>query len=787
MTEPTPYNTLASCTDELLTALRAGERDRAGRALAAVEPPPGAEQLSAFLRPLAEGLMRRRRWADAEWAFSQIPDLGRADPAAAMKRRLARNLAALETHRPAVYRQLVNLPPDDSFVVASAPTGLPTVAARRADGSLLSLSPGHDPLAAVARATHELKPVLDAGQALALCGAGDGYLLAALARDRRALFLGMEQPVLLIEPQPRALLACLMIHDYAGAGGPIEQPRFRWFVGPGWAKELEADLAADPFAGFPGATVGQSIDAAAVTAELQTVLAAVAGQDRRAKADVEAYYAATDQREQAALFGPNPPRRPRVLLLTTRFSTVLQYATRDAAAGFERAGWEPRVLIEPSPAHRLYRHGIRRALAEFKPDLVFQLDHLRHEHEDLFPPNLPFACWVQDHLPNLMNGRAGRSVGPTDFVLTDAASTYVGSYGYPKGQCIALSKLTTPPPTEAVIRPLHPPGQDDLIFVSNASRPPQTILDELLAAIPSPADRDLAAECGRRLIESYAGGGSLATYPEVVALVREAATDLNARPTEDGAHALARRLTHPLNDALYRQQALRWAADAADRLGLTLALYGKGWEQHPDFARYARGPVEYGDALRDLTRRSAINLQVVPYLCLHQRLLDGIAAGGFFLVRRHPADVAPQAMLDLLEEYVGPGVGSLGQTRAKVPPPARDRFESLLRECRRCLCSTGTEDPIEMIRAWQEAELLVAGEGVLPHSGDVSFADAESLRRLVGRFARDAAAREAVVRAQWLSVERRLTYAAGMGRVARQIGEKLLKSVPAPQPVVRAA
>ena len=68
-----------------------------------------------------------------------------------------------------------------------------------------------------------------------------------------------------------------------------------------------------------------------------------------------------------------------------------------------------KVSSEPSPAGRMYQHGIRRALDEFRPDLVFQIDHLRHEHGQLSPPGLPFACWIQDHLPHLQTPVAGRS------------------------------------------------------------------------------------------------------------------------------------------------------------------------------------------------------------------------------------------------------------------------------------------------------------------------------------------------------------------------------------------
>ena len=97
-----------------------------------------------------------------------------------------------------------------------------------------------------------------------------------------------------------------------------------------------------------------------------------------------------------------------------------------------------------------------------------------------------------------------------------------------------------------------------------------------------------------------------------------------------------------------RRGSAGWAAAAALEAGSTLALYGNGWDRHPDFTAFARGPVAYGADLVTLTRRTKVNLQVVPYPCLHQRLLDGLVAGGFFLARRHLSDVAPQAMSNLL-------------------------------------------------------------------------------------------------------------------------------------------
>jgi hypothetical protein len=261
-----------------------------------------------------------------------------------------------------------------------------------------------------------------------------------------------------------------------------------------------------------------------------------------------------------------------------------------------------------------------------------------------------------------------------------------------------------------------------------------------------------------------------------VELVRTVQAELDIGLQGERFHGVARWLCHPFNDALYRQQALRWAADAADALGLRLSLYGKGWDEHPDFARYARGPVDYGHALEDLTRRSLINLQIVPYLCLHQRLLDGLAAGGFFLVRSHPADVAPQAMSNLLHGHFPESVRTLAAARAVAPPPVRDRFESLVAACRRCLCSMGDEDPIEMVRDWEAAELIVPDGDVLPGLPEVTFANVAQARTLIERFAGDAAARSNLSARQRESVMSRLSYTAGMRRVGDTVAALLARS-----------
>jgi hypothetical protein len=762
----------------LLDALRRGDESAAGEIVRGFS--------ADDIRSTAEGLMRRRRWSDAAWLFSRIVN---PDAATEMKRCLAGNLAAMQVHRPAVYQQLIQLPTTDAFGIAPSASGRPTVLARRADGSIISLAGGPDPLAAATATLAQVRKATPNGESIGLCGMGDGYLLQVLAQDPPELFMDMLQAVFVLEPEPQIVLHGLMIHDFGGDDGPIAAERFRWFVGPNWLTELNDAIERQPTLGIPGITLQQGPNAAEIQASVQSAIQRIVERDTVVRREVDAYYATVTPGLLADLLAVNPPRAPRMLLLTTRYSTVLQHSTRDTADAFRALGWEVQVLIEPSPSHRMYQPVIRRAIAEFRPDVFFQIDHLRHEHRDLIPANLPFVCWGQDHLPNLITPKAGRRVGPLDFVLTDNPGGYARNYAYPARQLIATSKLTVAgeateaPSTDALGRKV-----DDVIFVSNASRTPDQLLRDVTERWDySDIALNVLRDGARRVLARYDAGESVSTYGEIRAIVRDVQGAHGVVLAADETLAVSKWLTHPFNDALYRQQALRWAASAAKELGLSLGLYGNGWDAHPDFAEHARGPVAYGEPLRELTRRAAINLQIVPYLCLHQRLLDGLAAGGFFLVRQNPNDVNPQALLNFLDRHAGPEAArTTAAARAAIAPEHLPEFERLLALAAPGIISTDAEDPVTLIHDWADAGNLQAAERrnvranvatsggeVLPCLTEVSF-DAESqLRMLFARFARDPKARQQIAATQRAAVVARMSYTAGMDRVRRRIAELL--------------
>ena len=744
------------------------------RPQAPITAPPGNDPL------------RNARAALADHDYSAALRALRAAPGDALETRtlrtLARNLAALARHRPDLAPRLADAgDPTDlgPYRLLVGPTGHPTLAhGPEPAAKPQPLTPAADPIAQLKRLAPQLKEQNARGGGLALAGLGDGYLLQYLAQQPDSP-LGEQRAVFVIEPDYPGLFAALHVIDHTAAAGAIAQPRFQWLVGPDWADALRRRFIDQPTLPPPSSWLPSPPRGRDIAETLQAV--AAEGQARRDAAvdriqtrDRVASRYAPDA--LAALLGPEPPRPPRALLLTSRFTTVLQYATRDVARGLEALGFETRVAIEPEPWHRLTSASLADAVDRFDPDLVFQIDHLRYELPDWFPRRPPFVGWVQDHLANLDCEPAGRSIGERDFVLMGSPAFYVDRFGYPRRQCLATPKLTHPPAIagEASLSPDD--ARPVVAFASNASQTPDRLRDDLLDKYQDAGPfRDLLAAASAAMIDAYARGGHLAGFSGLASVIEGVAGEIGVSIPPGQRVALVHTLAHPLHNALYRQQTLDWLLDAAPAAGLTLELYGAGWESHPRFAPYAKGVADYHAELPELTRTAAVNLQAVPFVSFcHQRLLDGVAAGGFFLVREHPADAAPDALWQWLADHGLEAADGEQAALAATGESHHDELAALIAAVRAAVTDHDDQDAFALVRAWAEAGLLRVGEPPIPSLGEVSFHDPASLAERLKTFAHDGAARRAVVQEQRRDVLERFTYEAGLRGVLDRVRQRLL-------------
>lgn len=711
----------------------------------------------------AQAFMRDQRWAEAA---AELTAIVQDQPAVGLQLNVCRNLDALQRRRPEVYRAVLAATGPERYTIRTAACGHPTVFARTGAASLTSLSPANKPVASLTSTFAQIKAPYQAGKPMAILGIGDGYLLKSCSLHPPKMLFDAQQPVYLFEPDGQNVLACLTLHDYTGENGPIEHGRFQWFVGPDYMEQARACLIGEPFHAPPAFDVSQGLAGDQISAAVRGLLQDFLAVHNALQQRVNAYYAAGFSRDGLIdALADRPSRQPRVLLITTRLSSVLQYSTRDAAEGFRANGWDARVFIEPEPHHAPTLTKLLQVIEQFKPDLMFQLDHLRSEWRGAIPPQLPFACWIQDHLSNLTNRQAGAAMTDRDFVLVGMPAMYVERYGYPARQCIELTKLTRVPQRPATWKS----DGDDLVYVSSASQQPEELAAKLTEQFDHSPElgRLVSAACADQ-IDRYRRGETLPTLPAV----RQAFEQLEA--------SLGMELDHPemrekvldalfdrMSNLLYRQQGLRWAAAVAARQKLKLSIYGPGWDKHAEFALFARGVVKYGPDLEELTRRSKINLALEPFLSVsHQRLLDGLVAGGFFLTRDHPSNTLFPELLEFVVQHAPEA-----ETVAELRRACADRgelaaCEELLRRCERV---SGYGDVLTMVRGGERAGVIPLGRPTLPSLSLISFASQDDLDGRVMAFLADEPSRRRTAERQRVSVEERLSYQAGMQRIVRRI------------------
>jgi hypothetical protein len=122
-----------------------------------------------------------------------------------------------------------------------------------------------------------------------------------------------------------------------------------------------------------------------------------------------------------------------------------------------------------------------------------------------------------------------------------------------------------------------------------------------------------------------------------------------------------------INRILFVHQTLEWLLDA----GFTVRLHGSGWERHPRLRAFAAGPPADERAAQAPNGGARIQLAMGPYGAVTPRVLDGVAAGGFFLFRFCPADVIERLYPPIQELCLRQGIATNAELRDRATPLVR--------------------------------------------------------------------------------------------------------------------
>ncbi len=493
---------------------------------------------------------------------------------------------------------------------------------------------------------------------IAFDGLGFGWLFLHLLSATERSCLTYSCAVYVVTPAPVELAMLFHMHDLQNVMG---QARVRWIVGD----SAEAALA-ELGEGFsrhwdwsvPARVVQSPLIARSVLAlegEINKVRSAREKMCGELIGQIERQYSGRDARWWGRRYAEASAEKPlRVLGITSRYTTVLRHSMAELQTAVEAAGCQMEVAMEPDDAS--LENPFLEKLSAFAPDLIVQISRMRYENAQL-PRNVPFLCWDQDNLPCMRTAAATESLDDLTFVAGHGALQGYAHLGWPARQVIlcplaAATHRYAPRMMDAELLARH---ACDFSYVSNAAESPAALCKAHLARFAHDAHAAtlFGAFC-ERLIHTPAPEGIPWHDDSVRALLLQLAGERGMTVPDAGVQEMVMSGVL-IADRAFRHETLEWVSGFCRARNKKLRLYGAGWESHPTLGIYAAGVAQAGEELQAITQATRINLQIIGTGVLHPRLLDGLAAGGFFMFRRTHHDHLDAAFLaarDVVSRHV---------------------------------------------------------------------------------------------------------------------------------------
>lgn len=456
-------------------------------------------------------------------------------------------------------------------------------------------------------------------------------LLEALRRDA----LGHVPRVTVLEGDAMRALDALAQQDMRE---PLGERRVLVFAGEGALQRLEgwmevrldrrlrgARVCGAEADGEVGAMLGR---VARLQQEVQQQLGAAC---ERLYADRDAAWWARRLRE--AHSGDGPPLR--IVVHTSRYSTYLRHAAADLVDALERCGHEADLLVEPDESSHLTSLATLQRVLDVGADLMVVLNHPRGSvGTNAVPAGLPLVCWVQDAMPHLYDPRIGRRQGPLDLLAGAIDERMLLCAGFDPRKAMRIPVVASAAKFHA--GPVEPRLSRrlacDLACATHQSETPRAMHERLLAGSDATV-RPLLEELRPDIERLVARAHEVNLHFELREAVHRCALAAFGERGREIVQPVCTGYALPLADRIFRHQALEWAAEACRRRGWRLALFGRGWEDHPTLAEFARGELAHGEELRASYQVAAAHLHLCTSTLAHQRVMECALSGGVSLCR----------------------------------------------------------------------------------------------------------------------------------------------------------
>ena len=604
-----------------------------------------------------------------------------------------------------------------------------------------------------------------------------GFFFDRVYQSTLRTFLDFSCALYVVEPDPVLVALVLHLHDWRTL---LRDERVMWFVGPDAMRRLAQAWQND--VNLPPPTQAYMMNAfrpgctPLAVAAIQAEITRRDDELERSQCEMSRLYAPRDRKFWAARFDEALSGRGAPLSIVAAVSvhtTFLQYSMEDTRRAVEALGHRMIVLKERRPFEVVHPLTYHQTIRAHDADLFLSIDHLRPEFGALLPDNLPLLTWDQDGLPQVVTKANIAGVAVHDFIVGSTKLRFAAE------GCRHEQYLQSPIPT----CPQRYAGSEltpeerarfacDVSYVSHASQTPHAFHAE-------EAGRGEYAHVRPLLDALYA------LLPDYLATYRVVRGALSAAIIADAERHTGIHLSDPalrsriegwylwrLGDRMFRHEALEWVADWARASGRSLRIYGNGWDKHPTLAQFAAGPVANGRDLLCLYRASCVNLQLMPAGFIHQRALDGLAAGGFFLTR-----LAPQDLRGFAYKRLAARLHELQLTSTLAIMKSSDpELRRLLRLCigpdvERINPDTANLHLIPLSAEWSYCDEL------FPDFEEITFDSAEEFNTAADRYITDEPARQAKANAMRDVVIKHFSYIPTVERFLSGMRDYLAASI----------
>ncbi len=567
---------------------------------------------------------------------------------------------------------------------------------------------------------------------------------------------GHRPPLFYLIRDVERLWVLLHIHDWQKL---LADPRVRLFAGENAFAEFRAALRANTACPWPKicVTVDPALWPAGLTIDGLIQESAGFANQRLSKlqGDLRIYADGFSPESIARQYGDGKPLK--VLGITSRYTTFLQFSMRDWLDAFARLGHRTELLIEAADHELSNNLVMAETCARFRPDLIVMIDHFRGEMAGL-PQGVPMAMWAQDYMPNIYRAEGGAAQGPSDYVLGFAYEKLrlMHEMGYPADRYLTATIGMNP--KRFIPRPADDPQLAryacDASIVTHASLPAEQIVQEQIARSGTPEAKRLLSTIFEQFRAVYDAGKTLVAPPAIRRIIDQGFIDSRTQPTPELVQQLMDLFYMRVNNALFRHQSLGWLAE----MGIDLRLYGRGWENNPTFKRFARGVADHEGELSLVYQASRINLHVSPLGSLHQRVMEGLASGGFFLLRRGDGDIIGRHYARLWDFCARVGITTDQELRSCSDPEVQETLRQAV-EIHQCDPFAEKYTFMQLLRTMHECDYLCSAGYVWGKDYDeTSFNSQAELATKVSHFLSKPQERKRLAQSMLKPVLERFTY-----------------------------